>query len=177
MTETESWELVNEASAEADSLEGVVDGLREALSDMSRAEVVSFQKALNAVMARAYTWDLIAAACFLGCGQSDDGFEDFRAWLIAQGQETFEMVLNDVNTLADLPFEDSPTEEWYCEDLHLLPGELGGEADDPHWPYRNDPEQPVGVEIALTKDELRRRFPKLWSVFADRFMIGINDVH
>jgi len=136
---------------------------------------VSFQSLLNAVMSRAYTWDLIAAACFLGCGQSDDGFEDFRAWLVAQGQETFEMVLADVTTLADLPFDESPTEEWYSEDLHLLPGEIGGEAEDPNWPYRRDPEKPLGVEISLTKDELRRRFPKLWHTFADRFMIGIAE--
>ena len=177
MTEAEFWELVDDANAEADSPDEVVDGLRVALSDMSREDVVAFQSALNAVMSRAYTWDLIAAACFLGCGQSDDGFEDFRAWLVAQGQETFEMVLADVSALADLPFDESPTEEWYCEDLHLLPGEIGGEAEDANWPYRQDPEKPLGVEILLTKDELRRRFPKLWNTFADRFMIGIVEVH
>jgi hypothetical protein len=173
MTEVEFWGSVDEARSNATALEEVVDNLRGTLESMSREDVVAFQRCLNSVMKRAYSWDLIAAACFLGCGQSDDGFEDFRAWLIAQGHETFETVVKDVNSLADVPFHESPTEEWYCEELHLLPGEIGGEEDDPDWPYRCDPEPPHGTETLLTKDELRRCFPRLWDRFGDRFMIGI----
>jgi hypothetical protein len=83
------------------------------------------------------------------------------------------MVLRDVNTLADIPFQESPTEEWYSEEFHYLPGEIGRKEDDSDWPYRCDPEPPHGTELMLTKDELRRRFPKLWDRFGDRFMIGI----
>jgi hypothetical protein len=174
MTEIEFWEVLDDVADDTDTVDEVVDGLRDVLEAMPREQVVAFQVAFNTVMARAYTWDLIAAACFIGCGKSDDGFEDFRAWLVAQGKDTFEAVLNDVNVLADLPFDDSPTEEWNCEDLHMLPGEIGGEEEDAKWPYRKDPENPQGDVVVLTKAHLRARFPKLWQTFGDQFMIGIE---
>jgi hypothetical protein len=39
-------------------------------------------------------------------GCSDDMFEYFRAWLVAQGRETFDRVLADPQSLADLDEED-----------------------------------------------------------------------
>jgi hypothetical protein len=36
-------------------------------------------------------------------GCSNDGFEDFRGWLIVQGHEVFERMIADPDTLADLP--------------------------------------------------------------------------
>jgi hypothetical protein len=89
MTEIEFWDLVDEARSGAATLDEVVNNLRGLLESMPREEVVAFQRFLNVAMSRAYSWDLIAAACFLGCGQSDDGFKDFRAWLIVQGGDTF----------------------------------------------------------------------------------------
>jgi hypothetical protein len=50
-----------------------------------------------------YRWDLWGAAYLLNGGCSDDGFEYFRGWLIAQGHEVFERVLEDPDVLADLP--------------------------------------------------------------------------
>ncbi|EKC76209.1 hypothetical protein LEA_04821 [human gut metagenome] len=35
-------------------------------------------------------------------GCSDDGFIDFRAWLIAQGKEVYMNALRDPDTLADI---------------------------------------------------------------------------
>lgn len=174
MTEPEFWNLIDEARQEVETLEDVVDYLRVTLELLSLDDVVDFQRVLNTVLAQAYSWELIAAACFLGCGLSDDGFLDFRAWLVVQGRDTFVKVLSNVNALADLEFESSPTEEWYCEELLYLPTEVAVRPDDFEWPYQVDPERLHGIEITLTKDALRCRFPQLWERFGDQFMIGIQ---
>lgn len=175
MDEAPFWARIHAAFSSAEDLEEGIERLSEALEALSREEVVSFQVVMNAVMARAYTNDLISACCFLGFGQSDDGFEDFRAWLVAQGQATFESVVRDPDVLADLPFDESPTEEWGLEDLHMLPGEIGGEEDDPDWPYLDDPEALGGEPVVFEKAALRERHPRMWERFGDRFMIGIAD--
>jgi len=53
-------------------------------------------------MIKSYTRDLWAAAYIINGGCSDDDFECFRAWLIAQGTEAFHEVLRNPETLADL---------------------------------------------------------------------------
>lgn len=175
MDEQQFWNAIeNHVSPSADGRDEALDGLQSFLKTLPRNEVVAFQRALNVVLARAYSWDLIGAACFLGCGQSDDGFEDFRAWLISKGRVTYERVLRDPGILAEFNFEDSPTEEWHLEKLHMLAGEIGGEEDDPDWPYSSDPDTPHGDPIELRQEALRTRFPSLWEKFGNRFMIGIS---
>ena len=44
-----------------------------------------------------------AATLMLEDGCYSDGFEDFRAWLIAQGRETYLAALKDPDSLADVP--------------------------------------------------------------------------
>jgi hypothetical protein len=45
-------------------------------------------------------------------GCSDDGFEYFRAWLLAQGRDTFEKALEDPDTLAALEDPEGELEEF-----------------------------------------------------------------
>ncbi len=172
MSEDSFWDIIHTSfSSDRDDPVPVYEALLEA---MPREQVVEFQRMLDRVMTRAYRWDLIGAACFLGCGQSDDGFEDFRAWLISLGRATFDDVLADPNLIATFSYDESPTEEWHCEELHMLPGEIGGEEDDEDWPYLSAPESPVGDPIELTQDGLKLRFPQLWKRFGNEFMIGIS---
>lgn len=50
-------------------------------------------------------WDAVSVIKEYGC--SDDGFIDFRAWLIAQGKEVYMNALRDPDTLADIePYGD-----------------------------------------------------------------------
>lgn len=174
MTEQQFWVIIENCFDHQIASDDELARLEVVLRRLPRSEVVSFQENLRKVMARAYSWELIAGACFLGCGQSDDGFEDFRAWLVSRGRDTFERILSDVNVLASFPYKESPTEEWYLEMLHMLPGEVGGEEDDPDWPYSFDPEKPHGESLEITQEILRDRYPKLWERFGNNFMIGIT---
>ena len=171
MNETRFWEMIESAFPSHRHLDEGLDSLTDHLKRLTREEVLAFQQCLNDVMVRAYTWDLIAAATFVGFGQSDDGFEDFRAWLVAQGRSTFEAIVANPTQLAALTYEDTPTEEWGFEALHMLPGEIAGEEDDENWPYLKDPDAPAGIRVSLSRATLQLRFPELWSRFGDQFMI------
>ena len=50
-------------------------------------------------MSDLYNWDLWALAYIAQGGCSDDAFEGFRAWLILQGREIFELALTDIRKI------------------------------------------------------------------------------
>jgi hypothetical protein len=52
--------------------------------------------------ARAYRADLWEAVSLAACGCTDDGFREFKGWLIAQGKTIYETVLYDPDNLADI---------------------------------------------------------------------------
>ena len=52
-------------------------------------------------MLQAYHWDLWALAFIAQDGCSDDAFEAFRAWLILQKRECFELALQDIQLVVD----------------------------------------------------------------------------
>ena len=57
---------------------------------------------MHDLLDKAYVATLWDAADIIGCGCSDDGFWDFRGWLIAQGQKVYENALSDPESLLDL---------------------------------------------------------------------------
>jgi hypothetical protein len=69
-------------------------------------------------MARSYRWDLWAAAYIINGSCSDDGFDYFRGWLIAQGRGSFYAALADPETLVDvLPADGLAGDGVECEDM------------------------------------------------------------
>ena len=77
--------------------------LRGALVHMGPAAARDFHNILHAYedLADKYgLWDAASVIKEYGC--SDDGFIDFRAWLIAQGRDVYLNALKDPDTLADV---------------------------------------------------------------------------
>ncbi|WBQ05233.1 DUF4240 domain-containing protein [Kribbella sp. CA-293567] len=104
------WELVEAARAEVDDTvadpDGVADALTKALGELAPAEIAGFGVELERLQAESYRWDLWGAAYLINEGVSDDGFDYFRGWLLAQGQEVWEAALADPDSLADVVDED-----------------------------------------------------------------------
>ncbi|MCI0554705.1 MAG: DUF4240 domain-containing protein [Anaerolineae bacterium] len=97
------WKLIDESR-----VAGHGDVIEQAnfiigkLLQLPETEIIAFERIFWQLMAEAYDANLWDAAHIIGCGCSDDGFEDFRAWLIAQGKERYEMALTDPESLVDL---------------------------------------------------------------------------
>jgi hypothetical protein len=103
MNEAEFWKLIALSKQESDGDPGRQLGrLQQMLERQPESEIVDFDRLLHQQMIKSYTRDLWAAAYIINGGCSDDDFDCFRAWLIAQGGETFHEVLQNPETLADL---------------------------------------------------------------------------
>src|SRR5690242_19263203 len=87
------WDLITTARSglgEWPAAEEVAEAVVRLLRDRAPAEIAAHQQPLWDLMTVSYRADLWAVAYTVNGGASDDGFDYFRGWLIAQGRETFE---------------------------------------------------------------------------------------
>ncbi|AKG71409.1 TPA: DUF4240 domain-containing protein [Serratia fonticola] len=97
------WQLIDQArTAMIEDLAENMQALDSALRQLSPEELIAFKKRFTELHNQAYRWDLWAAAYIMGGGCSDDGFMDFRDWLISRGQSVYEAALINPDSLADI---------------------------------------------------------------------------
>jgi len=90
MPEDKFWELVSNSKRNSKGNYYVqCQLLREQLEALPSKEIISFNRTFIAIMAGSYSFRLWEAAYALNGGCSDDCFEYFRSWLIAQGRNKF----------------------------------------------------------------------------------------
>lgn len=175
MTRDEYWALIEKARATADeSYASKADESREVWDpELLTAEhlrvdleaggperIAEFLAHQDAVMAQSYTWSLWGAAYLMNGGCSDDGFEYFRGWLIAQGRKVFERALEDPDTLAEIWSGD----EVECEDILSVATSAYETATGEFPEARSVPYPDLGERWDFDDDaEMERRFPKLWA--------------
>lgn len=121
MDEDTFWNLVDEARAEGGSDdERFLQSLQSGLMELPPNAIEGFRDRLDEMLARAYRWDLWAAAYVINGGCSDDAFEYFRGWLVSKGRVVFEAALLDPETLAgSVPSDPAWVAEF--EELLYLP--------------------------------------------------------
>ncbi len=94
MNETRFWTIIDTAHDQSDGdADAQLEMLQDALMPLELDEIVEFQKLFTAFHRASYRADLWGAAYIMNGGASDDGFDYFRGWLIAQGQKVFEDAL------------------------------------------------------------------------------------
>jgi len=104
LDEDRFWKLIEEAKAESGGDgERQVQLLVDRLAEMSIADIFVFGEMIDHFEDLAYFRELWTAANIISFGGTgNDGFTDFRAWLIAQGKQIFFDVLHDPDILADI---------------------------------------------------------------------------
>ena len=91
------------------SLQGVAEKptdqmgrLQGMLAELQPDEIVEFDRLFQTHHRRASTHLMLAAAEVLAGHCSDDGFDDFRGWLISRGQSAYEGALADPDSIASV---------------------------------------------------------------------------
>jgi hypothetical protein len=103
MTAEEFWKIIDRVhAASKGGMDAKCTLLREELRKLPAKEIRSFEEHFADCEARAYSWELWAAAYIIGGGCSDDMFMDFRATLISTGRATFERVVSSPGVLVDM---------------------------------------------------------------------------
>ena len=101
ITKDTFWTLIAQAKEHPG---GPSEWLMERLMDLGPEQAKKFDDIASAYTSLAHQYGLWTAASVMergGC--TDDGFIDFRGWLIAQGREVYMAALADPDSLADVP--------------------------------------------------------------------------
>lgn len=164
MTETEFWSLIEASKLESQgNLDLQVERLQRTLERQSEPEIIDFDQLLHEQMAKSYSRDLWAAAYIINGGCSDDGFDYFRAWLIAQGRDSFENALHDPESLAGIA--EAGVE---LEPLLYVAAKAYEKKNGTKFPHPTYPQAELSGD-GWSEDEeyLRERYPRLFERFWD----------
>ena len=160
------WAIIDRTTGE--DFDAQIEALRSGLAALSDQDLVDFIHLFNGQQNALYSWRLWAAAYVINGGCSDDGFIDFRSWLISRGRAVTEAAFRDPDSLAALNLEmDTATFEDFAYvmldvfreraggDYPELPGEgQRSEPDDPDWGFDFEDEP-----------QIRARLPRLAEQF------------
>ena len=157
------WTMVEEAKQNSrEDGEEQVALIQVELQKMSDEDIASFNRILYNMLERAYTNDLWAAAYIINGGASDDGFEYFRCWLIAQGKAVFAEALNDPQSLVAVAVADESELESLLYVAALAYEEKTGN-ELPAQAYPTQPSTLTGDE--WDEDTVDQKYPKLAAKF------------
>lgn len=163
------WQIIAESRADADAddpdgnMNKQIERLTNLLTVLPPKEVMDFDRHFEKCMYDAYRWDLWGAAYIIEGGCSDDGFMDFRSWLISMGRGVYEKALADTESLVDAATDPTVEACAFEEYQYIAAGVYGDEMDH----GLEHPAEPAGEPWEEDGDDLRRRFPKLWRKFGD----------
>ena len=113
MTWEKFWSIIDRVRAKADMQDeaSVKQFLYTELIKLPQDELLGFDCVWQSYRNKANFPKMVAAACIINDGSSDDRFTDFRNWLIMQGYDAYRQTLIDPDNLAalNIPFRDT---EW-----------------------------------------------------------------
>lgn len=103
LTEDQFWQII-ESSLKANrnsysSLDEQQELLTSKIQKLAIDEIIAFECIFSNLKNTAYKQDLWASAYIIMNGCSDDGFMDFRNWLITRGKRVFYKALEDADSL------------------------------------------------------------------------------
>lgn len=129
MKEDEFWQIIETslrtAQAQSDDLDGgqraiQYENLREQLNHLTWQKLIEFNNRFTQLFFNAYDEKLWCAGYLMNGGCGDDGFMDFRAWLIAQGKDAYYNALKNADSLANLPQVTNETDYYAFEEFSYL---------------------------------------------------------
>ncbi|MFF0598593.1 DUF4240 domain-containing protein [Streptomyces antibioticus] len=178
MNKDQFWQLIEAARDQASNPnndEAVARETTSLLASRPVEEIVAAEEVLWDLMVDSYTNPLWAAAYLINGGCSDDGFDYFRGWLIAQGREVFERAVADPDALAGLPLVQASAADgfdlegegmlviaWNAhisatgDQLPARPGTIRYPELDPAWNFDFD-----------DRGEMTRRLPRLAALYLE----------
>jgi hypothetical protein len=159
------WKLIGNSRRGAVDCDEQVERLVQRLEKHSAEEILEFHRLLGERLGESYRWDLWGVAYLVNGGCSDDGFEYFRCWLIAQGRSFYEEILQNPEKISRR-VKDGDVE---CEPLMYAAMQAYESKTGEEMPVPSPPEQPLeNAEPqgeSWTEEDLKHLFPKLWKKY------------
>lgn len=149
------WALIEASRSNGADCDSQAATLGAQLSQLLPEQIVQFDEEMRARLVESYRWDLWGVAYLINGGASDDGFEYFRSWLIAQGRDYFSAALGDPERAAD----SAEAGEAECEAILYVAAEAYESKTGEQLPPSRVryPAEPAGQP--WDEDDLESRFP------------------
>jgi hypothetical protein len=169
------WAVIDRATADRPGSPAEV--AKRAIAELATRdpeEIVAWGRHLDKVMVASGKEDLWAAAYLIHGGCSDEGFDNFRGWLIAHGREVLARSVREPDSLAELP----AVREAAINGAVFEAGEVLTIAAEAHLEATGTP-LPASAETPVTKpdaamlwdfdneEEMGRRLPRLSAMFLE----------
>ncbi|WP_428304837.1 DUF4240 domain-containing protein [Lacipirellula sp.] len=156
------WKIIDDSRRSAEDVEDVPSEVASRLAKLQADEIISFKQHQWDLDAESYRWDLWAVAYIVNGGCSDDLFDYFRGWLLANGKKRFEAALANPEVIGKWTEEEVELEDmlYAADDAYQ---QVTGEKIPIGAITNSRPPEPVGD--AWEEDDLESMYPKLWAKF------------
>lgn len=161
MSREEFWQLLAWAIGKRrGKLDRAVAKMDQHLRSLPAAEIEDFARHYAGLQNEANTPAILEAAFIIGCGESNDGFMDFRRWIVWQGEQEFAQIVANPDYLGTYQPKSDPLEQWYCEyePLSAYEAVTGNELDSPLVAV-----YPAESSNFNQPQVLAQRYPTLWN--------------
>ncbi len=163
----EFWEIIEKSKQSAGTdQQAQYDAIKEMLSQMLVEEIMDFERHFQELQSTSWLNVLWGAAYLINGGCSDDCFDYFRSWLVAQGKDVFEKAVENPDSLAD--YEEAEEDKVEFEDLLYLSNRV----------YKEKIGENLPDSVYVTvygssgedwdfddENEMKKRYPKLCTKF------------
>lgn len=159
------WQIIDDARGSAGSIDEIAGAVSERLAASAPDEIIAFDQHRLDLMRDAYRWDLWAVAYIVNGGCSDDGFDYFCAWLLAQGRERWDQAMASPESIG--AWLEPGLDEAEAEELLYAAGTAYEERTGSDLPVGrlnySRPSEPVGS--SWTDEDLPTLYPELCRTF------------
>lgn len=162
MDEDRFWKIIDTSKSNSKgNYQRQQSELEKELSIIEAVDILKFDNRFRKLRGELYKWELWGAAYIMNGGCSDDCFSDFRGWLIGHGKETYYNALSNPESLVDLN-HDMASDDW--EGLSYVAMKTYEEKTGSQMPHGfQENFEITGEEWKEEGDDLKNKFPKLWS--------------
>jgi hypothetical protein len=160
MTRNDFWKLVDRLIGKTrGNLERFETAVDAHLKSLAAEEIEDFARHYGELQNEANTSGVLEAAYIIGCCESNDGFMDFRRWIVLQGRTAFHKIIQDPDYLGSYDRKSDPVEQWYCE---YDPSRAYEEATGKELRRFDVAVYPDAEFDVDNQTKLAKRYPKLW---------------
>ena len=167
------WAVIDRATADRPDSPGEV--AKRAVAELAASdpeEIVAWGRHLDKVLAASGKEDLWAAAYLINGGCSEEGFDNFRGWLIATGREVLARAVHEPDSLAELAAVRAASATgavFEAEEVLSIADDAYGQATGSGLPPPGEVirTRPDAAELwdFDDEDEMARRLPRLAALF------------
>ena len=169
MVEQRFWDLIDKSALDETDSTVATQKLTQLLKDGGDEMIFGFERWFQTMQYRLFNYDLWAVAYLMQGGCSDDGFTDFRTWVISKGKAFVEKALQDPASVAEVP-DPSDSEIWEIyayTPIYAFEALHGKDAKLPWDEIMVDVDRHDVTGTPWDEDELEDRYPELWARFME----------